>query len=58
MRRDHIAATLRTVSKIGLAIAMTAGSSAAVAQAANEDQSAASPAPAEEQGRTIRVAGT
>ena len=35
MRRDHIGANLRTVSKIGLAIAMTAGSSAAVAQVAN-----------------------
>src|SRR6187399_1571650 len=47
MRRDHIGAALRTVSQVGLSIALAMGSSAAFAQAASADQSAPDAAPAE-----------
>ena len=46
MRRNHIGAALRTVSRAGLAIALALQGSAALAQAAGEAQSAPDPAEA------------
>src|SRR5690349_19684624 len=49
MRRTHLRAAAVTVSKLGLAIALPTGGSSAFAQVANEDQSAADPARAQDQ---------
>jgi iron complex outermembrane recepter protein len=49
MRRRHLKAAATTVSKLGLAIALATSSTAALAQVATEDQSAADPAPAQDE---------